>query len=235
MKKFKLLAGLFILASLVIIPSSVQAFSLNDFFSPPIGFLTQVREKVEYAFAFSNEKKTQLLNKQAERRLERAQEQAQAGDEKSVGALVEDYKNIKGKQGELVEKASDNNDIKNQIKNSTIDEQEAIKTIVENVSVDTVKQVIDIDREVITDIQRRVVVEGGEISREQFEKSVSVVWAEGTGPNEVISGDKNSEKNNIEVVGGLPEYAPGTSAGGESQREIKGGVKNEVKVMEKGK
>lgn len=226
--KLKLLVGLFIFTSLVIFPFSVHAFSLGDWFSSPIGILTRARERVEYVFSFSDGQKVQVLSKQAEKRLEKAREKAQTGDEESVKALVEDYKNVKEKQGKIVENMSNNDSIKNEIKNYTLNDQKDFKEIVENVSSDTAKQVIDSDRAVLSDIKNVVVVEGDEISEGEFEKSVSIIWAEGTGPEEVVSGSNGGEKNNVEVVGGLPQYAPGTSAGGESGREIEGGVK-EVK------
>ena len=185
----------------------------------------KVYEGVEYIFTFRIEDKITVLEKHAERRLIKASDYADEGNEGKVQNQLQDYAQIKEKQGNLLDKIDDNGQVLGMIEERTIEQQKIMEEIKTKSSGDLKQVVVQTQEQVVNQVAKRVVVTNGTEGQTEFFQKVEHVWAPGTGPGGGPSG--------VVIEGGVMQFAPGTSVGGPSGSDIKtveiktGGAVNE--------
>ena len=193
--------------------NKAYAISIDEIRESASNTMTQVWERVELVFAFSQGKKVEVLAKHAQRRLEWAETEFNAEDEEKGQTYLDEYVEITGNIAGRLENVDE--EILEEYKTKTIDENNQIDVMKNEVS-DSVKNVIDKNQlevlgatwEVVTDIQ-------GTTEGEDF---VNIVYAPGT-----TAGGTST----LIIEGGELTYAPGTTAGGTSGVEIKYSPGNE--------
>ena len=206
---------MFLLLTVLFIPKQIRAVGLNDVVDAGSGLLVRVQETFEYMFAIGVEKKIEVLDKQADRRLERAQMYAQDGDGERVENMISNYGQIKERQGELVGKIDDSQTM-NQIAEKVVEQQQTMEEI-KNRVVDpgTKEQMIQVQEQVVNQVAKNIVEVNGPVGATEFVNEVAHVWAPGTGPG--------GEAGIVYEGGGKLIYAPGTGAGGQGGVVIEGG------------
>jgi len=210
MKTKKLLFTVF-LVTYFFISSPVHALDLNTVFNPQNSIILKIQEGVEYFFAFSNESKIAVLDKQAEKRLDMAQDSANQKNDNQVENLVQDYLEIKDKQDNILEK-SDNDQVLGMVKTRTIEQQKTMEQLKAKVNNEVKKQVVQVQERVVNQVAKRVVEVNGKEGQTEFLNKVEHVWAPGTGPG---------GEAGVVIEGDAMQFAPGTSDGGPSQPDIK--------------
>jgi len=191
-------------------------------------FVTRIMERIEYFFAFKLEKKVEVLEKQAEIRLDKAQNFATDGNKEKVQNQLQGYLDKKEEQNNLLGKTDGEVVLKN-VEERTIEQQktmEDIKTIVDDGMKQEVKQV---QEQVVNQVAQRVIDFNGKVGQTEFFNKVEHVWAPGTGPGgeagtSFAPGTSGTSNGGVVVKGGLIQFAPGTSAGGESGVKYEGGA-----------
>lgn len=190
--------------------------------------VTRIMERIEYFFAFRFEKKVEVLEKQAEIRLDKAQDFATDGNKEKVQNQLQGYFDKKEEQNNLLGKTDGEVVLKN-VEERTIEQQktmENIKTIVD----DGMKQeIIQVQEQVVNQVAQRVIDVNGKEGQTEFFNKVEHVWAPGTGPGgetgtNFAPGTSGTGNGGVVVKGGLIQFAPGTSAGGESGVKYEGGA-----------
>lgn len=173
-------------------------------------------ERIEYFFAFRLERKVEVLEKQAENRLDKAQDFADGGNKEKVQNQLQSYLDKKEEQNNLLGKTDGEMVLKN-VEERTIEQQktmEDIKTIVD----DGMKQeIIQVQERVVNQVAQRVIDVNGKEGQTEFFNKVEHVWAPGTGPG--------GEAGVIYQGGAGQQFAPGTSAGGSGGVVYEGGAK----------
>jgi len=183
---------------------SVSAFSV----------ITSIREKIAYFFAFTTDKKIIVLEKQAENRLKMAQTSAKGGDGQQVQNSLQNYLQTKEKQGTLLDKATDTKGVLNQVQERTIEQQQTMEEIKNQLVDQDIKQeVVQVQEQVVNQVAQRVINTNGQEGQTEFFQKVEHVWAPGTGPGGGEAG--------VVIEGGAMRFAPGTSAGGNGGADIK--------------
>jgi hypothetical protein len=195
-------------------PRTSQAFDLREALTSENSILTKVQEGIEYFFAFKNENKVQVLEKQAEKRLTFAQGYADKGNDQKVQSLIQNYLQIKDKQNNLLEKAI-NGDILNMVEERTVEQQKTIEDIKTKIDEDGKQNVIQVQEKVVNQVAKRVIDVNGTEGATEFLNEVVHVWAPGTGPG--------GEAGVVYAGGGKLIYAPGTGPGGQGGVVIEGG------------
>lgn len=200
-----------ILFSFIFLPSSVGAASQST--SPPStnSLVERIKEKVEYLFAFKVENKVEVLEKHAEKRLVEAQNNVDQKNNTGVVNSLQGYLDIKGKQDQLLAK-SESGDVLGAVEERTIDQQRTMEEIKAGVDDEVKQEVVRVQEQVVNQVAQRVVVVNGPEGQNEFFQKVEHVWAPGTGPGGGEAG--------VVIEGGTMQFAPGTSAGGESQPDI---------------
>jgi len=217
-QKVLLLVLLFLLFC-CFIPKIAKAADSSKSSPAKMSILTRIQEGVEYFFAVRAENKIAVLEKQAEKRLNMAQNSIKKGKEKEVPGLVQNYLETKEKQNNLFEKFDTSQEILGQtldmVEDRTIEQQKTMEEIKTNVIDQNIKnEIIEVQEGVVNQVAKRVIdVDGKEGQTEFFEK-VEHVWAPGTGPG---------GEAGVIIVGGAMQFAPGTSAGSNNAtQDIKG-------------
>lgn len=217
MNKFNKYIRIGLLVCLVIglSPKKVEAVSFEDVIDTGGNVISRVRETIEYAFAFGVEKKIEVLENQAERKLEKAKVYAESGDDNRVENMVNNYQELKERQGELMDKIDDGQ-VMNRIEEKVVEQQQTMEEI-KNWVVDpgTKEQMIQVQEQVVNQVAKNIVEVNGPEGATEFLNNVAHVWAPGTGPG--------GEAGVVYEGGGKLIYAPGTSAGGQSGVVIEGG------------
>lgn len=204
-----------------------------------ISVFTRIRERMTYLFTFKTEKKIELLEKQAEKRLDTAKEFAKEGNNEEVKNQIQDYNDTKEKQDILLDKIENPRQSLDKVEERTIEQQKTMEEIKTNVVDKDVKnEIIQTQENVVNQVAKKVVVTDGKEGLTNFQNKVEHVWAPGTngkGEGGVIyqggskmmfaPGTGAGGQSGVEVKGGNSQYAPGTGAGG-------GGGKVEVKNIE---
>lgn len=206
----RLLLVLLFLFTFIALPCSAQAVELPEVITSPNSLITKIQEGVEYFFAFGTEKKIEVLEKHAEKRLAAAQTQANAGDDQEVQNLVQDYLQVKEKQDILLDEA-DQGEVLGAVQERTIEQQRTMEQIKTQVNEDAKQEVIRVQERVVNQVAQRVVKISGPEGQTEFFNEVEHIWAPGTGPG---------GEAGIVVEGGKMQFAPGTEGGGESQPDI---------------
>lgn len=220
-----LLLTLFLFFISLFIPRSSQAIDLQEALTSENSALTRIREGIEYFFAFSVEKKIQVLDKHADKRLIMASEYANEGNNERVQNLVQNYGQIKERQNNLLGKVN-NGKVLGTVEERTIEQQKTMEEIKTKSSGDLKRVIVQTQEQVVNQVAERVVVTNGTEGQTEFFNKVEHVWAPGTGPGGGEAG--------VVIEGGQMQFAPGTSAGGQSGSDIKtievvtGGGENNV-------
>ena len=176
----------------------------------------KIRESVQYFFAFGADKKVEVLEKQAEIRLNMAHDYADDGDQTEVQNSLRSYLQTKEKQDNLLGKVNDDG-VLEAVQERTIDQQKTMENIKTKVGEDVQQTVIQVQEQVVNQVAQRVVEVNGKEGQTEFFNKVEHVWAPGTGPG--------GEAGVVYEGGAGQQYAPGTSAGGSSGVVYEGGAK----------
>lgn len=185
----------------------------------------KIQDSLEYFFAFTPGRKVKVLEKQAERKLTKAQSFAEDNGKQEVQNLLQNYLQIKDKQTNMLGK-TDDAAILNTVAEKTVEQQKTMEEIKAVSDEDTKKQVVQAQEQVVNQVAQRVVETNGEEGQTEFFEKVEHVWAPGTGPGGREAG--------VVIEGGVMQFAPGTSSGGPSGVDIKtveiktGGGENNV-------
>lgn len=199
-KKVLLLVLFFLLINFFIPKVS---FAAN---TPKISFFTIIGERIEYIFAFKAEKKIEVLEKHAEKRLEVAQDLAKEGDGEGVKNQIQDYNDTKEKQDGLLAKIDNPSGMLGKVEERTIDQQKTMEEIKTNVVDQNVKnEIIQVQENVVNQVAKNIVEVNGKEGQTEFFQKVEQVWAPGTGPGGTAG---------VVYEGGSKiMFAPGTSGG----------------------
>ncbi len=200
----RLLLVLLFLFTFIALPCSAQAVELPEVITSPNSLITKIQEGVEYFFAFGTEKKVEVLEKHAEKRLAAAQTQADLGDDQEVQSLVQNYLQVKEKQDGLLDK-TDQGEVLGAVQERTIQQQR------NQINEDAKREVVRVQERVVNQVAKRVVEVDGPEGQTEFFNEVEHVWAPGTGPG---------GEAGVVVEGGETQFAPGTGPGGEAGKKV---------------
>jgi hypothetical protein len=173
----------------------------------------KIKESVQYFFAFGTDKKVTVLEKQAENRLDMAQDYADNGDQIEVQNSLQNYLQTKEKQDGLLDKIDDNG-LLGSVQERTIDQQKTMEEIKTKVDGEVKNEIIQVQEQVVNQVAQRVIVTNGPEGQTEFFNKVEHVWAPGTGPG-------GGEAGVVYEGGAKIMFAPGTSAGGNGRSDIK--------------
>ncbi len=187
-----------------------MAVDLQNLFTSEDSILLKMQEQIEYFFAFRVEKKVEVLEKHAEKRLVKAEDYAQEGSSQNVQNQLQNYLQIKEKQNNLLGKI-DNDGILGAVQERTIEQQKTMEGIKAKGDEGMKQQVVQAQEQVVNQVAQRTIDVNGTEGLTEFFQKVEHVWAPGTGPG---------GEAGVVIEGGTMQFAPGTSAGGESQPDI---------------
>jgi len=213
MKKIRLLLVMMFLFVGLIAPKNAQAFDIREVFTSGDSVIVKIRERVEYLFSFGVEKKVEVLEKQAERKLETAQNNVKNGDDSKVPNLLQNYLQIKNRQNDLLDDADEG--VMEKVEDRTLGQQIVMEGMKGKIDEETKKEMIQVQEQVVNQVAQRVVEVNGKEGQTEFLNKVEHVWAPGTGPG---------GEAGVIVEGGTMRFAPGTSSGGESGVKYEGGA-----------
>ena len=207
---------LFVMAFLfvgLIAPKITYAFDIREVFSSGNSMVVNIRERVEYLLTFGVEKKVEVLEKQAERKLESAQNNVKNGDDSKVPNLLQNYLQIKNKQNDLLDDADEG--VMERVEERTLGQQITMEGMKGKIDEGTKQEMIQIQEQVVNQVAQRIVGVNGKEGQSEFLNKVEHVWAPGTGPG---------GEAGVIIEGGTMRFAPGTSSGGESGVKYEGGA-----------
>ena len=207
-----LLLTLFFFSVSLFIPKTSQAFDLREALTSENSIITKVQESIEYFFAFKNENKVQVLEKQAEKRLTLAQNYVDKRNDQKLQSVMRNYLQIKDKQNDLLEKINDGK-VLGAVEDRTIEQQKTMEEIKTKINEVGKQNVVKIQEQVVNQVAERIVEVNGKEGQTEFLNKVEHVWAPGTGPG--------GEAGVVYEGGGKLIFAPGTSAGGSAGSDIK--------------
>ncbi|MBU0578938.1 hypothetical protein KKE34_01865 [Patescibacteria group bacterium] len=190
--------------------------------------VTKIQEGVEYFFTFKVEKKVELLEKYAEKRLVMTQEYAKEGDDEKVQNTMQNYLQIKEKQNNLLGK-NEAEGVLGVVQERTIDQQKTMEVIKTIVGEEMKQEVMQVQEQVVNQVVQRVVDVNGTEGRDEFFQKVEHVWAPGTGPGgeagtTFAPGTSGTGGGGVVIEGGSIQFAPGTGPGGNGGVVIEGGA-----------
>lgn len=191
-------------------PSSSYAVDFKEMFTSGDSMIVRIVEGVEYIFTFTAEKKVEVLEKHAERKLETAKQYAQKGQEEKVQSMMLRYEKIKERLGKIVEKNIDG-DVLGSVEERLINQQTTIEEIKGMVGTSVKNEIVQVQEKVVNDTAKWVVEVNGPEGQTEFFQKVEHVWAPGTGPG---------GEAGVVVEGGEMKFAPGTEQGGPSEQDI---------------
>jgi hypothetical protein len=215
MKKVLILT-LFLLSFIFLTPKIARAADSSPKSILNNSFFLKIKENVQYFFTFGADKKVAVLEKQAENRLDIAQDYADNGNQAEVQNSVQNYLQTKEKQDDLLGKV-DNNNVLGTVQERTIDQQKTMEEIKVRVDEGVKQEIVQTQEKVVNQVAKRVMDVNGTEGQTEFFQKVEHVWAPGTGPGGGESG--------VVVEGGTMQFAPGTSAGS-------GNATNDIKTVE---
>jgi hypothetical protein len=232
--KRALLFTLILFSISLFFPRTSQAFDLREALTSENSIVTKIQEGIEYFFAFKNENKVQVLEKQAEKRLTFAQGYADKGNDQKVQSLIQNYLQIKDKQNNLLEKAI-NGETLGKVEERTVEQQKTIENIKTKIDEGGKQNVIKVQEKVVNQVAKRIIDVNGTEGATEFLNEVVHVWAPGTGPGGgeagivyagggkliYAQGTGPGGQSGVVIEGGEIKFAPGTSAGGTAGSDIK--------------
>ena len=219
---------LFFFSISLFIPGTTKAVDLRETFTSEDSIVVKIQEGLQYFFAFSLDKKVEVLEKQAERRLIRAKDYAEEGNNEKVQNLLQNYLQIKERQNNLLGK-TDDGDVLGMVEERTIEQQKTMEEIKNKIDDNGKQGVIDVQEAVVNQVAERIIVVNGTEGQTEFFNKVEHVWAPGTGPGGEAgttfapgtsgTGSGGGEAG-VVVEGGTIQFAPGTSGGGSAVNDI---------------
>jgi hypothetical protein len=231
-----LLLVLFFFSISFLIPRTSKAVNLQEAFTSENSIVVKIQEGVEYFFAFRVEKKVEVLEKHAEKRLVMAQGYAEEGNNERVQNLLQNYLQIKERQNNLLGKTNDG-EVLGAVEERTIEQQKTMEEIKTKIDEGAKQNVIQVQEQVVNQVAKRVIDVNGPEGATEFLNEVVHVWAPGTGPGGeagvvVVGGVGGGElmyapgtgpggQGGVVIEGGEMRFAPGTSEGGPSGADIK--------------
>lgn len=243
---------LFLFSISLFVPKTAQAFDLREALTSENSIVTKIHEGIEYFFAFKVENKVAVLEKQAEKRLTLAQGYADKRDDQKLQSVMQSYLQIKNKQNDLLGKTNDG-EILGAVGDKTIEQQKTMEEIKTKINEVGKQNVVKIQEQVVNQVAKRVIDVNGTEGATEFLNKVEHVWAPGTGPGGkagvvyegggklifapgTSAGSENatSDIKTVEIkTGGTvndplpvqdgPNYAPGTTSGGNTGNTVEGG------------
>jgi len=213
MKKIRLSFMMLFLIVGLTVPKTTHAFDIRDVFTMGNSIVVNIQEKVEYLFTFGVDKKVEVLEKQAERKLETAQNNVKNGDDSKVPNLLQNYLQIKNRQNDLLDDADEG--VMEKVEDRTLGQQIVMEGMKGKIDEDTKQEMIQVQEQVVNQVAQRVVEVNGKEGQTEFLNKVEHVWAPGTGPG---------GEAGVIIEGGTMRFAPGTSSGGESGVKYEGGT-----------
>jgi len=209
--KISLLVALFLFVSLIA-PKATYAFDIRGVFTAGNSIMVNIRERVEYLFTFGVEKKVEVLEKQAERKLETAQNNVKNGDDSKVPNLLQNYLQIKDRQNDLLDDAEEG--VMGKVEERTLGQQIIMEGMKGKIDEGTKQEMIQVQEQVVNQVAQRIVEVNGKEGQTEFFNKVEHVWAPGTGPG--------GEAGVVYEGGARIMFAPGTSSSGNAGADIKG-------------
>jgi len=215
MKINKILFLLLLVFSVSLIaPRSLKAIESSGVAVADTSFFGRIRERIEYFFAFSAQSKVEVLEKQAEKRLNEAQGNAESGNDQKASSKLQNYLQTKEKQTTVLKNMNDSDKVMEKVQERTIEQQKTMETIKTVTSHSVKQEVVQVQEQVVNQVAKEVVETNGAEGKNEFFEKVEHVWAPGTGPGGSAG---------VVIVGGSMKFAPGTEGGGESGVVIEGG------------
>ena len=225
---------LFFLPFIFLTPKIVRAVDTSPISILDNSIFLKIRESVQYFFTFGADKKVAVLEKQAENRLDMAQDYAENGDQTEVQNSLQNYLQTKEKQDNLLGKIDDNG-VLGAVQERTIDQQKTMEEIKMKVDGEVKNEIIQVQEQVVNQVAQRVIVTNGAEGQTEFFQKVEHVWAPGTGPGggesgvvyeggagqQFAPGTSTGGNGGVVIEGGSIQFAPGTSSGGNSGSDIK--------------
>src|SRR4030042_4555936 len=141
-----LLLVLFFFSISLFIPKTSKAIDLKEVLTSENSVITKIQEGIEYFFAFKVEKKVEVLEKQAEKRLVMAQGYAEKGNNERVQNLMQNYLQIKERQNDLLEKIDDG-DVLGKVGERTIEQQKTMEEIKNKIDEDGKQNVVQVQEQ----------------------------------------------------------------------------------------
>ena len=186
------------------VPKASKAVDLREMLTSEDSIVVKIQEGFEYFFAFGVQKKVEVLEKQAEKRLVMAQGYADEGNNEKVQNLLQNYLQIKERQNNLLEK-TDDGDVLGMVEERTIEQQKTMEGIKNKIDDNGKQGVIDVQEAVVNQVAKRVIDVNGSEGATEFLNGVAHVWAPGTGPG---------GSGGVVIEGGEMKFATGTSMSG---------------------
>lgn len=175
-------------------PKTAQAISLQEFIASRDYTIQKLQESVEYLFAFKVDKKVEVLEKHAEKRLDMAQDSAEKGDDEKVQNQLQNYLQIKEKQNNLLGETGVKNTL-GKVENRTIEQQKQIEEIKTQVNGNMKREVRKVQEQVVNQVAERVINADGKEGATEFLQKVEHVWAPGTSEG----GENGADIHTVEV------------------------------------
>ena len=235
-KKFLLMLVFLFLSIGFVAPMVSQAVDSPKKSVSGYSIIVRIRERIEYFFAFSADKKIEVLEKQAENRLNTAQDYAEDGNNQQVQGLLQNYLQTKEKQNTLLDKVTDTKEILETVEERTIEQQKTMEQIKTKVDEGAKQQVIQVQEKVVNQVAKRVIDVNGSEGATEFLNKVEHVWAPGTGPGGeagvvVVGGEMRfaqgistiDSDGGTTVEDGNSDMAPGTIPGGSGGNTVESG------------
>ena len=224
-KRFKFLIFFIFAISVFMFPRQALAVSLGDIFSSPDSLIVRIQERIEYFFAFNTKQKVVILDKQAERRLTRAENLVKTGDANKTLILIKSYEILKERQGGLIKAAPAT--VLTEVKERTVQQQARIEGIKKEMPGETRKLIetgqVTIIKTMVDNIEAKEDVK--EVTA--FVKELKNVIDPGNlvvlkFAREIAPGAFEVTPGTLEVAPGSLETAPGQVAPG--TKDVKPGV-----------
>jgi len=235
MNNIRLLLVVLSLFVSLIAPKTTQAFDIKEVFSGENSIIVKIRERVEYLFTFGVENKVELLERQAERKLETAQSNVKNGDDSKVPGLLQNYLQIKNRQDDILDDVD--GEVIDKVEENTLGQQITMEGMKGKIDEGTKQEMIQVQEQVVNQVAQRIVEVNGKEGQTEFFEKVEQVWAPGTessgppagmtyeGGARIIFAPGTSAGGGAGVTyegGAGQQYAPGSSAGGNSGSDIRG-------------
>lgn len=210
------------------VPKTSHAVDLQEMLTSENSIITRMQEGIEYFLAFKVEKKVDVLEKHAEKRLTMAEGYAKDGNNVRVQSLMQSYLQIKENQNNLLEKDSSEN-VVSAVEKRTIEQQKTMEKIKTKIDEDGKQKVVKIQEQVVNQVAQKIIEVNGLEGQTEFFNKIEHVWAPGTGPGgeagtTFAPGTSGTGSGGTTIEGGGTQFAPGTSGSGQGGVIVEGGT-----------
>ena len=189
-------------------PKLTLAAPLGDIFSSQDSLFVRIQERIEYFFAFNIQQKVIVLEKQAERRLTRAENLVKTKDVGQALSLIKSYEILKEKQGDLIGGAPAT--VLDKAKEQTIKQQARIEDMKEDMPEEAKELIEDGQKTVIKTMMDTIDDSGTKEDKDEateFAEEIKNVIDPGS--NIFVPGTNEVAPGTLEVAPGTSEVAPG--------------------------